>query len=169
MILKHPERVASHVSQFDLLGDDEKALSKAFAYVLAKNRQALFTFLHQIGIRVRNTDDNHLATKVEIEHFGPEGRTDIEILNRKSYHVIVECKVDSNRVYAQRTQYLSSFQGVPHRVMCFITQERAAPVDGELAAAVEHGLGELLGRELATLIGVDDGGTTCSSNACGVA
>ncbi len=124
MILKRPERGTSHVSQFDLLGDDEKALSKAFAYVLAKNRQTLFTFLHQIGIRAKNTDNNYLATKVEIEHVRPEGRTDIEILNRKLYHVIVECKVDSGRVYAQRTQYLGCFQDVPHRVMCFITQER---------------------------------------------
>jgi len=124
MILKHPERVTSHVSQFDLLGNDEKALSKAFAYVLAKNRRALFTFLHQIGIPGRDTDNNYLATKVEIEHVSPEGRTDIEIFNRKSYHVIVECKVDSGRVYAQRTQYLGSFQDVPDRVMCFITQER---------------------------------------------
>ncbi len=138
MILKHPERVASHVSQFDLLGDDEKALSKAFAYVLVKNRKALFTFLHQIGIRVKNTDKNHLATKVEIEHFRPEGRTDIEILNRKSYHVIVECKVDSNRVYAQRTQYLRNFQDVPHRVICFITQERDTNQDKHSGIATRH-------------------------------
>ena len=34
----------------------------------------------------------------------------------------------------------------------------AAPVHGELAAAGEHGLGELLRRELAALIGVDDRG-----------
>ena len=114
MILKHPDHATSHVTQFDLLGDDEKALSKAFAYVLAKNRQALFTFLHEIGIREHNTDNNHLGTKVEIEHKRPKGRTDIEILNRKSYHVIVECKIGSGRVYAQRTQYLKSFQDVPH-------------------------------------------------------
>src|SRR5271168_1835345 len=36
----------------------------------------------------------------------------------------------------------------------------AAPVHGELAAAVEHGLGELLGGELAALIGADDLGHT---------
>ena len=36
----------------------------------------------------------------------------------------------------------------------------AAPVHGELAAAVEHGLGELFGGELAALIGVDDLGHT---------
>lgn len=123
MILKYPERIASHVSQFGLLGNDETALSKAFAYVLAKNRQALFTFLHQIGIQVRDTENNYRGTKVEIEHVREEGRTDIEILNRTSYHVIVECKVGGNRVYEQRTQYLKCFQEVPHRVMCFITQE----------------------------------------------
>jgi hypothetical protein len=36
----------------------------------------------------------------------------------------------------------------------------ATPIHRELAAAVEHGLGELLGRELPALVGVDDLGHT---------
>jgi hypothetical protein len=124
MILKHPDCAASHLTPLDLLGDDETALSKAFAYVLAKERSSLFVFLRYIGVRVKNTDANYLATTVEIEHSRSEGRTDIEILNPWSYHIIVECKVNAGKVSAQRTQYLKCFQDVPHRVMCFITQVR---------------------------------------------
>jgi hypothetical protein len=124
MILKHPECAASHLTPLDLLGDDETTLSKAFAYVLAKERSSLFVFLRYIGVRVKNTDANYLATTVEIEHSRSEGRTDIEILNPWSYHIIVECKVNAGKVSAQRTQYLKCFQDVPHRVMCFITQVR---------------------------------------------
>lgn len=122
MILKHPDCSALHVTPFDLLGDDEKALSKAFAYVLAKDRESLFTFLRYVGITVKNTDSNYEATSITTEHVRPAGRTDIEILNPGSYHVIVECKVDTGRVLEQRTQYLRCFENVPRRAMCFLTQ-----------------------------------------------
>ena len=89
-----------HVTTLDLLGDDEKALSKAFAYVLAKDQRALFTFLRHIGVPAQNRISNYMATTVKIEHSRPEGRTDIELSKPRSYHVIVECKVDSGRVSA---------------------------------------------------------------------
>jgi hypothetical protein len=138
MILKYPDCVASHVTPLDLLGDDETALSKAFAYVLAKERSCLFAFLHYIGIRMKNTDRNYLATTVEIEHSRPEGRTDIEILHPRSYHIIVECKVDTGKVSAQRTQYLESFRKVPHRAMCFITQVRDANKEKHNGISIHH-------------------------------
>ncbi len=125
MILKNADCAASHLTPLDLLGGDETALSKAFAYVLAKDQKALFTFLHFIGIPAYNTPTNYLETKVEIEHSRPEGRTDIELLKTGTFHVIIECKVNKGRVANQRTQYLHCFKkGFPYRVMCFITQER---------------------------------------------
>ena len=122
MILKHPDTLATHVTPFDLLGDDETALSKAFAYVLAKNRKALFVFLRHLGIKSKDTDNNFAATTVGIEYSRTEGRTDIELLNQTAFHVIIECKVDTGRISAQRKQYISAFADVPRRVMCFITQ-----------------------------------------------
>lgn len=124
MLLKHLQHNATHLTPLDLLGSDETGLSKAFAYVLAKDQDALFTFLHFIGVPSRNTQNNFLATSVEIEHVRPEGRTDIEIFKPGSFHVIVECKIDKGKIQKQRTQYLSSFENAPHRMMCFITQER---------------------------------------------
>lgn len=126
MILKHQDCVATHVTPFDLLGNDETALSKAFAYVLAKERSSLFAFLRYLGIHTQDTTKNYRATTVETEHSrrGGRGRTDIEILKSRAYHIIVECKVGTGKVAAQRTKYLGCFADVPHRVMCFITQVR---------------------------------------------
>jgi hypothetical protein len=103
---------------------DETGLSKAFAYVLAKDKDALFCFLQFLDIRVKNTNRNFFATSVEVEHFRPEGRTDIEISHPSLFHVIAECKINKGKIKRQRTQYLKSFKNVPNRVMCFITQER---------------------------------------------
>lgn len=124
MILKQPQRSASHLTLFDLLGTDENALSKASAYILAKEKGALFTFLRFLGVRTKNTHRNFLATSVKTQHSRPEGQTDIEILRPGSFHVIAECKIDKGRILRQRTQYLTAFEDVPNKIMCFITQER---------------------------------------------
>ncbi|MGH7205477.1 MAG: hypothetical protein ACREI2_04630 [Nitrospiraceae bacterium] len=136
--MKNSDCVASHLTPLDLLGDDETALSKAFAYVLAKDQQALFTFLRFVGVRAKNTEKNYLATTVEIEHSRPEGRTDIELLNPRSFHVIIECKVDSGKVSDQRTKYLHCFQNIPHRVMCFITQQRDTNKQKQSGISTRH-------------------------------
>lgn len=124
MILKYRQRTASHLTQFDLIGTDETGLSKSFAYILAKEKDSLFTFLHFLGIHVKNNLNNFRATSIKIEHSRPEGRTDIEILQPGLFHVIAECKIRKGKILRQRTQYLNSFENVPNRVMCFITQER---------------------------------------------
>lgn len=126
MIIKYQQSTASHLTPLDLLGNDETGLSKALAFVLAKDKDALFTFLRFLGIQTTNTYKNFLATSIEIEHFRPEGRTDIEIIHPVFFHVIVECKINKGRILNQRTQYLNAFNNVPNRVMCFITQERDA-------------------------------------------
>lgn len=124
MIIKHQQRTASHLTPFDLFGTNETGLSKAFAYVLAKEKDVLFVFLRFLGIYTKNTYRNFRDTSIKIENFRPEGRTDIEILHSNLFHVITECKIHKGRIRHQRTQYLQCFEDVPNRVMCFITQER---------------------------------------------
>ncbi len=124
MILKYSQRASSHVTLFDLLGKDETGLSKAFAYVLANNKEALFAFLRFLGISAWNATTKFPRVSVKIEHVREEGRTDIEICHPELFHVIVECKVRKGKILRQRKQYLGCFQDVPCRVMCFITQER---------------------------------------------
>src|SRR5271154_2638622 len=70
-------------------------------------------------------------------------------------------------VHARRADTVIGFEvhafvlyAAPQALDEHIVPPGAAPVHGELAAAVEHGLGELLSRELAALIGVDDLGHT---------
>ena len=112
------------LNQFDILGKDEVALSKAFAYVLGKEPKALYQFLHSIGVSTQNTLNNYKNTLIEIEKQRKEGRTDIEICHEGKYHIIIECKVRGNKVKKQRRQYLKSFSSDDHikKVMVFISQ-----------------------------------------------
>ncbi len=122
MIIKQSGQNKSSLSHFDLLGSDEKGLAKAFAYLLGREPLALFEFLKCLGVDARNSKSNFLSTKINIERVREEGRTDIEIRQKAKYHIIIECKVGSNKVRSQRTQYLNSFDNEPHKILCFITQ-----------------------------------------------
>jgi hypothetical protein len=124
VIIKRENYKGSVLNRFDLLGYDETGLSKAFAYLLAVEPSILYRFLRDIGIKVQNTQANLNKTTIDIERKRQEGRTDIEIRQHRKFHVIVECKVRSNRIKNQRIQYLSSFENEPQKVLCFITQER---------------------------------------------
>ena len=110
------------LSHFDLLGVDEVGLSKAFAYTLAKEAKALYIFLHFIGVKANNTKGNFRSISIETERLRDEGRTDIEIKQEDKFHVIVECKVRNSKIQKQRTQYLNSFENVPQKILCFVTQ-----------------------------------------------
>ncbi|MRT92583.1 PD-(D/E)XK nuclease family protein [Ancylomarina sp. 16SWW S1-10-2] len=108
-----------------MLGNNELALSKAFAYILGTERKALNEFLKFLNINIRDTEENYKETSIEIEYSREEGRTDIEIQLNNEYHIIIEAKVKKNRVLQQRTQYLNCFDNsVNQKVLCFITQER---------------------------------------------
>lgn len=124
MKIKHMGFDKTSLNQFDILGKDEVALSKAFAYVLSKNSKALYTFLHSINIHINNTPKNYRHTEIDIEKHRKEGRTDIEIYHEGKYHVIIECKVRGNKVKKQRRQYLKSFSSDDNikKVMVFISQ-----------------------------------------------
>lgn len=124
MMLKNVEYNSTTLNRFDLLGNDEVGLAKAFAYLISSEPSILYSFLRDIGIRIRNTSSNYLTTSIEIEKVRDEGRTDIEIKAEGKFHVIIECKVGRNRITRQRKQYIKSFEDVPQKVLCFITQER---------------------------------------------
>jgi len=57
---------------------------------------------------------------------------------------------------SRRHRHAFVFHAPPQTFDEHIVPPCAAAVHGEVAAAVEHGPGELLSRELAALIGVDD-------------
>lgn len=123
MKIKEHKLDRSPLNQFDLLGSDEIGLSKAFAFLIGKEPTVLYEFLHKVGIATKNTKSNFNLTSIEVEKSRSEGRTDIEIRQRKKFHVIVESKVGNNKVITQRTQYLSSFDknSSDKKVLCFIT------------------------------------------------
>jgi len=123
MKIKHTGLRRSALNTFDLLGVNEVGLSKAFAYILGREPTALYQFLHHIGISTKNTSANFKDTSIETERVRNEGRTDIEIRQKGKFHVIIECKVHSNKVQSQRTQYLKSFSNDPKKILCFITQQ----------------------------------------------
>ena len=114
----------SVLNTFDLLGTDEVGLSKVFAFLLGKEPKVLYRFLHYIEVKTKFTKANYRAVTIEIERGRDEGRTDIEIKQTGKFHVIIECKVGKGKVHAQRTQYLKSFDEVPQKILCFITQVR---------------------------------------------
>lgn len=125
MILKRVDTNKTNHSTLDLLGNNEVALSKAFAHLLASDKDCYFYFLRFLGIKIKNTFDNYQCTTIEIEKCRTEGRTDIELTQNGKYHVIIECKIRKGKIYNQRTQYLTAFnKNVSQKIICFLTQER---------------------------------------------
>jgi len=122
MIIK-PEGIENYsINQFYLLGYDETGLSKAFAYVLSKSPDFLFTFLRFLGVGIKNTRNQFKKTSIHIEKKREQGRTDIEIFSKSLFHVIIECKVGNNKIEKQRDQYLDAFYDVPIKILCVLTQ-----------------------------------------------
>ena len=109
MILKRAETEKTTYNHLDLLGTDEVALSKAYAFLLATDRDSYFHFIRFLGIPIKSTLANYKNATVTIERKRDEGRTDIELSQTNKYHIIIECKVGKGRVEKQRTQYLTAF------------------------------------------------------------
>ncbi len=125
MKLKEKGHSVSIVKKFDLLGNDEEALSKALGYTISHDRNSLFKLLQYLGVKKKNTLNNFSKISIETERHRAEGRTDIEIKIEKEFHIIIESKIGGNKVTKQRTQYLTSFDsGIPKKILCFITQLR---------------------------------------------
>jgi hypothetical protein len=122
MHLKNKHSIRTSLSPFDLLGSDENALSKAFAYMLSCDASCYKEFLKLLGYKT-NGDFNNV--EILTQKYRDEGITDIELTDNLKYHIIIECKVRSGKILAQRTQYINSFdKQVPKKILCFLTQER---------------------------------------------
>lgn len=125
MILKRIETHKTTYSLLDLLGTDEVALSKAFAFLLATDSDCYFHFLRFLGVSIKNTTENYKNALITTEKKRSEGRTDIELSQENKYHIIVECKIGKGKVSKQRTQYLTAFETSAHKkILCILTQER---------------------------------------------
>jgi len=125
MIIKRTDTVKTSLSCFDLLGNNETALAKAFSFLIASDQDCFFEFINFLGIKQINNEKNFFSADIKTEKDRVEGRTDIEILNKDYYHIIIECKINSGKILNQRTQYLTSFnKTAKQKILCFLTQER---------------------------------------------
>ncbi|MFC2118993.1 PD-(D/E)XK nuclease family protein [Bacteroidota bacterium] len=125
MILKRADTHKTTYTILDLLGTDETALSKAFAFLLANDSDCYFHFLRYLGVPIKNTVVNYKNASITIEKKRNEGRTDIELYQVNKYHIIVECKIGKGKVTKQRTQYLTAFDiSSTKKILCILTQER---------------------------------------------
>lgn len=125
MIIKSKKTKKTTLNFFDLLGDDENALSKAFAFVLASSSKAYGEFMKYSGFSYLREKSHFPSVQIEIQKKRKEGVTDIELYVKGEYHIIIECKINEGRITSQRRQYIPSFDGkVKTKLLCFITQER---------------------------------------------
>jgi hypothetical protein len=125
MIIKSRNTTKTTLSSFDLLGNDEVALAKAFAFLLGSDKDCYFEFIKFLGVRQTNSGKNFFNSDIRTEKKRTEGRTDIELKFGDLYHIIVECKVRGSKLRKQRTQYLTAFkQATKKKILCFLTQER---------------------------------------------
>ena len=123
MKIKNVGADQTHLSQLDLLGSNEVALTRAFAWLLGKERSVLHEFLRAIGIkRLRNTAENYAQVEINTEHHRKQGRTDIEVKQAGKFHVIIEAKLGDNRVGEQKERYLDIFSPDENNaVLCLLT------------------------------------------------
>lgn len=112
------------LNYFDLLGNDENALSKAFTYILAKEPKAYLLFLKYIGFTYLQEKSHFPKVRIDIQKKRDEGVTDIELFSKNEYHIIIECKINNNKIISQREQYIPSFdKDVKKKILCLLTQE----------------------------------------------
>jgi len=125
MILKQIKTKKTSYSLLDLIGNDELAISKIFAYLLAYDKDCYFHFLHFLGISIKNSTNNYQNSVITIEKKREEGRTDIELFQINKYHIIIECKIKKGMVTKQRSQYLTAFnKNVKQKILCILTRQR---------------------------------------------
>jgi hypothetical protein len=125
MIIKLEKTKRTTLNFFDLLGNDENGLSKAFTFVLASNPKAYIEFMKYLGFPYLRQKSHFPSVQVEIQKKRKEGVTDIEFYVKGEYHIIIECKIGEGRITSQRRQYIPSFdRKVRTKLLCFMTQER---------------------------------------------
>ena len=139
MIIKYKGSSKCFLSPFDLIGNDEVALSKSFAFMLANSPLALRIFINSILPKlIQEKSFKKFQISVEENYNNiKNGRTDIEIKSN-NIHIIVECKIRDNQVNEQFTQYIERFKDLDeigeskneskNKIMCFITQDRLSQI-----------------------------------------
>lgn len=139
MIIKLEKTKKTTLNFFDLLGKDEDALSKAFAFVLASGSKAYSEFMKYLGFSYLREKSHFPSVQIEIQKKRKEGVTDIEIYFEGKYHIIIECKINKNRIMSQRRKYIPSFNPkVKAKLLCFITQERESNLLNEKGVKVRY-------------------------------
>ena len=122
MILKNTNANESPYNYFDILGNDENALSKAFSYLISIDKDCFFCFIKLLGIKLSNSLLNFSKFRIEIQRKREAGITDIEITDEEKIHIIVECKIKQGKVRRQRTQYNKEFTKNCGKYLCLLTE-----------------------------------------------
>ena len=123
MILKSQNSNSSPYNYFDILGDNENALSRAFAYLLSKEKDCFFKFIRLLDIKLTKSLSNFSKFEIRTQKKRDEGITDIEIIDNDKIHIIVECKIKGGKVDKQRTQYNKGFNPkCKKKILCLLTE-----------------------------------------------
>lgn len=120
MILKNTNANESPYNYFDILGNDENALSKAFSYLISIDKDCFFIKL--LGIKLSNSLLNFSKFRIEIQRKREAGITDIETTDEEKIHIIVECKIKQGKVRRQITQYNKEFTKNCGKYLCLLTE-----------------------------------------------
>ena len=124
--IKASNSMRPSLNRFELIGDDENALSKSFAYILSLNSIFLKLFLSEIDISYSISDFFYTEIEIQITSDKDCGVTDVEIITPKHY-VIIECKVgDATVSKKQQVKYIRRFEKQKQKecVFCMITGTR---------------------------------------------
>ena len=122
MILKNTNANESPYNYFDILGNDENALSKAFSYLISIDKDCFFCCIKLLEIKLSNSLLNFSKFRIEIQRKREVGITDIEITDEEKIHIIVECKIKQGKVRRQRTQYNKEFTKNCGKYLCLLTE-----------------------------------------------
>ena len=139
MKIKETGYLDSIYNEFDISDSqkNETGLSKNTAYLIGKDFPAFGKFLQSIGITIKSNRQSCLkSASIIIEKdlrkslvTDERGRTDIEIEftdNKINYHIIVECKINSNKAHSkQYEKYKALFNDTKadKKIFVFLTDQ----------------------------------------------
>ncbi len=122
IIIKQKSTNKTYLSYYDLFGNNEIALTKALSYLISKDSRSYYELLKLLNINPKKFNLNYKEVEINVEKSRARNRTDIEIFSNSS-HIIIECKIKTNRLNKQLVKYNVCFEH-ENKFMCFITQER---------------------------------------------
>lgn len=124
--IKNDNSTRPSLNRFELVGDNENALSKSFAYVLSMNPKFLKSFFSLLNVKYSVSDFSSTEIKIQITSETDKGITDVEIISPNQY-VIIECKIGEATVSKeQQEKYIERFkiQKKKENIFCMITGTR---------------------------------------------